>query len=47
MLSGETNDAGSDPAKAAPCALAISRKMQATLDASERGKLMALLNKLR
>jgi len=38
---------GSDPAKAAPHARAISRKMQPLLDASQRGKLLALLNKLR
>jgi hypothetical protein len=50
MLSGERNDAGSDPAEpgnAALHALAISRKMQASLDAKQREMLMVLLNKRR
>jgi len=50
MLSGERNDAGSDPAKAGKVtlhALAISRETLAPLDARERKTLMVLLNKLR
>ena len=50
MLSGERNDAGSNPAeaeKAAPNALAITKETLAPLDAKERETLFALLNKMR
>jgi hypothetical protein len=50
MVSGESNDAGCNPAeaeRAAPNALAITRETLALLDARERETLMLLLNKLR